>query len=58
MKTGESKIKTLAVLVSNENLISVNVCLLAMSLVAEKAKEFSAGSFTKTLIPFMRALLS
>ena len=58
MKTGKSKIKTLVGLVSNENLILVNVCPLAMSSVAEKAKEFSAGSFTKTLIPFMRALLS
>ena len=58
VKTGKSKIKTLAGLVSNESLISGNVCLLAVSLVAEKAKQLSAGSFIETLIPFMRALLS
>ena len=58
VKTGKSKIKTLAGLVSNESLISVNVCLLAVSLVAEKAKQLSAGSFIETLIQFMRALLS
>ena len=60
MKPGKSKIKTLAGLVSNESLISVNVCFffLAVSLAAEKAQQLSAGSFIKTLIPFMRALLS
>lgn len=58
VKTGKSKIKTLAGLVSNESLISVNVCLLAVSSVAEKAKQLSAGSFIETLIQFMRALLS
>ena len=42
VKTGKSKIKTLAGLVSNESLISVNVCLLAVSLVAEKAKQQGA----------------
>lgn len=59
MKPGKSKIKTLAGLVSNESLISVNVCFFwSVSLVAEKAQQLSAGSFVKDTDPIHEGICS